>query len=133
MSVIRIDVNGVWAGSGKLVDGRIEDCAAIFCNDEKETAKIYEIIEKAIQEGEFAVSVQVAGFINLNIDWYIEDDISDNLRSEIAEAVEASGVCCPEQVVDACIAVAANGGCWQVELASAIANDAAERKALGID
>lgn len=59
--------------------------------------------------------------------------ISDDLRNEIAEAVEASGVCCPEQVCDACIAVAADGGCWRAELASAIANDAAERKALGID
>lgn len=59
--------------------------------------------------------------------------VGDDLRSEIAEAVEAAGVCCPEQVCDACIAVAAEDGCWRAELAKAIASDAAERKALGIN
>lgn len=59
--------------------------------------------------------------------------VGDDLRDEIAEAVEAAGVCCPEQVADACLAVAANEGCWQAELAKAIANDASERKALQIN
>lgn len=59
--------------------------------------------------------------------------ISEDLREEIVEAVEASGVCCPEQVCDACIAVAADGGDWQAELAKAVVNDKSERKALGIE
>ena len=136
-TVIEISANGSWAGSGKLIDGRIEDCAANFCNDDSESLKVYELIEKAIAEGENAISIQLAGYINLNIDWVITepavDDISDELREEITDAVLAADVCCEESVCDACIAVAKSGGDWRAELAKAIANDSAERKTLGVN
>ena len=59
--------------------------------------------------------------------------INETLRDEIVEAVTAADVCCPEAVCDAVLAVAAAGGDWRAELARAQANDAAERRALGID
>jgi hypothetical protein len=61
-----------------------------------------------------------------------EIDYSD-LINEISAAVEAADVCCPEQVSDACLAIAKDGGDWKAELARAKANDADERKALGIE
>lgn len=56
----------------------------------------------------------------------------DSLREEIADAVEASDVCCPEQVTDAVLAVAVAGGDWQAELAGAVERDSSERRSLGI-
>jgi hypothetical protein len=61
-----------------------------------------------------------------------EIDYSD-LIDEISTAVEAADVCCPEQVSDACLAIAKNDGDWKAELARAKANDADERKALGVE
>jgi hypothetical protein len=45
---------------------------------------------------------------------------------EIVNAVLEADLCSPEQVCDAVLAVANAGGDWRVELAKAIANDAAE-------
>jgi hypothetical protein len=59
--------------------------------------------------------------------------ISDQLREEIVAAVSAADVCCEEQVCDAFLAVAQAGGDWKAEIAKAKANDAAERKVLGIN
>ena len=57
----------------------------------------------------------------------------DELISEIAEAVEAADVCAPEQVADMCMIAAKEGRDWRAELARAKANDADERKTMGID
>ena len=54
-------------------------------------------------------------------------------REEILTAVEAADVCCPEQVCDVVLAAAESGRDWKAELAQAIANDASERKTLGIE
>ena len=52
---------------------------------------------------------------------------------EIVAAVLEADLCCPEQVCDAVLAVANAGGDWRVELAKAVANDADECIALGIE
>ena len=48
------------------------------------------------------------------------------LIREVAEAVDAAGVYCPEAVADACIRIALAGGDWRGELRGAITNDAKE-------
>lgn len=48
------------------------------------------------------------------------------LIREVAEAVDAAGVFCPEAVADACIRIALTGGDWRGELRAAITNDARE-------
>lgn len=56
--IIIIYCDGVFSGSGKLVDGcHIEDCAARFCDDEDESLEVYEIIEDAVASGESSVQV----------------------------------------------------------------------------
>lgn len=50
----------------------------------------------------------------------------------IGQAVEASGVCCPEQVADMCILAFDRGGDWRMVLADAVRADASERRALDI-
>lgn len=50
-TVIEISMDGVWAGSGKLIDGRIEDCSAQFCDDNDESLEVYDLIENAIEVG----------------------------------------------------------------------------------
>ena len=133
-ATISISANGTWAGSGKLVNGRIEDCGAQFCDDNEESLKAYDLIEEANERGDDNISIQIAGYINLNISWDIfEPGISDDLREEITQAIQDADVCCEEAVCDACLAVASAGGDWRAELAKAKANDASERKALGID
>lgn len=77
----------------------------------------------------FGVQVESKGGETL---WDSSDDERD-LLDQVSDAVESSGVCCPEQVVDAVYAIAQAGGDWKAELAKAVANDASERKALGID
>jgi len=51
---------------------------------------------------------------------------NETTREEIIDAVTAADLCSPEQVCDAVLAVANAGGDWRVELAKAIARDAAE-------
>ena len=50
----------------------------------------------------------------------------ETTREEIIDAVIAADLCSPEQVCDVVLAVANSGGDWRVELAKAVANDAAE-------
>ena len=60
-----------------------------------------------------------------------EDDYRNGIdwdNEEIIDAVIAADLCCPEQVCDGVLAVANAGGDWRVELAKAVANDAAEAK-----
>lgn len=54
-------------------------------------------------------------------------------REEIIEAVTAAGLCCEAAVCDAVLDVAKQGGDWRAELDRAIAADAVESKAMGID
>lgn len=61
-----------------------------------------------------------------------DKDLPEQTRDEIVAAVEAADVCCPEQVCDTVLSVAQSGGDWKAELAKAKANDADERKALGV-
>lgn len=75
---------------------------------------------------EFAVSNSEGGYAH-----WVGVMVGDDLRDEIAQAVEDAGVCCPEQVCDACLAVAAAGGIWELELSKALQNDTGERRALG--
>ena len=59
-TVISISVDNVWAGSGKLRDGVIEDCGAQFGADQDESEVVYEMIEDAIEEGKDAIKVQMS-------------------------------------------------------------------------
>ena len=49
-TIITISVNGIWAGSGNLVEGRITGCGCVFGNSQDESEVIYELIEDAIAE-----------------------------------------------------------------------------------
>ena len=55
---ISISVDGIWAGSGKLENEQIVDCAAQFCRDADESEEIYEMIEQAIASGKSSVTVE---------------------------------------------------------------------------
>lgn len=57
MTTISIDENGIWAGSGTLRDGIIEDCMAILGDDQDMAEKAYEAIEQAIADGESSVTI----------------------------------------------------------------------------
>jgi len=65
-------------------------------------------------------------------DWRINVTI-ETTREEILDALTAADLCCPDIVGDAVLAVANAGGDWRVELAKAVANDAAECDAIGVE
>ena len=67
---ISISVNGAWAGSGKLVNGRITDCGAQFCEDADESEEVYGLIEAAIDECRDSLSVDTDDG-QLSITWSI--------------------------------------------------------------
>ncbi len=50
-ATISIAMDGVWAGSGKLRDGTIQDCGAQFCDDNDASLSVYPLIEAAIAAG----------------------------------------------------------------------------------
>jgi hypothetical protein len=60
-TVISISMDGVWAGSGKLRDGIIEDCGAQFCDDNDESLLIYDKIEQAIAADRNELTVTIDG------------------------------------------------------------------------
>lgn len=70
-TTISISMNGVWAGSGKLRDGVIEDCGAQFCSDNDESLEVYEMIEEAIAAGRDHVSVELSDDVTHRITWSI--------------------------------------------------------------
>lgn len=51
VSEISISVDGVWAGSGRVVDGYIVDCGAVLAGGQDESDDVYDLIEEAIGEG----------------------------------------------------------------------------------
>lgn len=58
---ISISVDGVWAGSGVLRDGTIENCGAQFCDDLDKSAIVYEKIESAIAKGKDSINIRING------------------------------------------------------------------------
>jgi len=54
---ISINENGVWAGTGILRDGVIEDCPAILGDNQDMEEAVYEAIEDAIAAGESSVTL----------------------------------------------------------------------------
>jgi hypothetical protein len=56
---IGIIMDGVWAGTGNLVNGSIRDCGAQFCDDADESEVIYSLIEDAIAEGKDKLKVEL--------------------------------------------------------------------------
>jgi len=59
-TTISISQDNVWAGSGKLTDGIISDCAAQFGADQDESENVYEMIEEAIEEGKDSLRVELS-------------------------------------------------------------------------
>lgn len=60
-TTISISLDGIWAGSGKLVDGRIEDCGAQFCDDNDASLAVYDLIESAIAAGRNSLTTEIDG------------------------------------------------------------------------
>lgn len=69
---ISISMDGTWAGSGRLVNGRIEDCGAQFCDDNDASLEIYDDIETAIGNGRDSVNVTIDGESH-EITWSLVD------------------------------------------------------------
>lgn len=67
-TVISIAVDGVWAGSGNLREGIIENCGAQFCDDADESENVYVRIEAAIELGKDSIE-----FNGQKITWSIVD------------------------------------------------------------
>jgi len=72
VDTIVISVDGKWFGSGKMVNGRIEDCAANFCDDSDESEAIYRLIEEKIEKRADQMTVDIDGVDRL-IEWSFED------------------------------------------------------------
>lgn len=58
---ISISMDGIWAGSGQLRDGTIENCGAQFCDDNDKSLAVYEQIEQAIAAGRDSLKVTIDG------------------------------------------------------------------------
>ena len=67
--VISISMDQVWAGIGELINGRIEDCGAQFCDDTDESESVYELIEEAIEAGKDSVTVTFDDNVTRVIAW----------------------------------------------------------------
>lgn len=52
MSKISIYANGVWAGEGRFLGGKIVDCPAVLGGSQDASDEIYESIEDAIAAGD---------------------------------------------------------------------------------
>lgn len=71
-TTITILVDGVVAGYGRLVDGHIADCGAVFANDQDESENVYELIEEAIGEGKDSLKVELSNLDSaVRITWDI--------------------------------------------------------------
>lgn len=70
---IVIDIDGIWAGTGDLRDGKyVDNCGAQFCNDNDASLKVYDEIESAIERGEESISVEIDGETH-TISWMITE------------------------------------------------------------
>lgn len=78
-SPISINMDNVWAGSGKLrtwSDESVEivDCGAVFAGDQDESENVYELIQDAIEEGKDSLKVELSDRdYAVNITWTIGD------------------------------------------------------------
>jgi len=71
-TTISISVDGVWAGSGKLIDGKIVDCGSQFSADHDESESVYELIEDAIEHGHQWADADLSDQDNLvHVTWSI--------------------------------------------------------------
>ena len=59
-TTISLAVDGIWAGSGKLIGGNIRDCGAVFCDDQDESETVYEMIEEAIAAGKQSLKIELS-------------------------------------------------------------------------
>lgn len=59
-TTISLAVDGIWAGSGKLIGGVIRDCGAVFAGDQSESENVYELIEEAIADGKQSLKVELS-------------------------------------------------------------------------
>jgi hypothetical protein len=71
-TVIEISMDGVWAGSGNLVDGRVDNCGAQFCDDTDRSLAVYDLIDAAIAAGKDSIKVDLDGHTR-RITWHIHD------------------------------------------------------------
>lgn len=58
---ISISMDGIWAGSGQLRDGIIENCCAQFCDNNDASLLVYDLIEDAIANGHDSLKVEING------------------------------------------------------------------------
>lgn len=75
MTTIEILADRVWAGKGKLVNGVIEDCAAILGGSQDAAEAAYEEIERAIEDGR-----DVAIVDGVRYTWTIERVAPETMR-----------------------------------------------------
>lgn len=61
MTTISVYVDDVLAGSGTLKDGVIRDCGAQFCQDVRESDRVYDQIEEAIEASDRSITLQLDG------------------------------------------------------------------------
>lgn len=72
---ISISVDGVWSGSGRVVDdSRIVDCGAVFAGGQDESDDVYEAIEEAISEGRDSQRIEHADGTTHVYTWSIATD-----------------------------------------------------------
>lgn len=71
-TTISIAMDGIWAGSGTLRDGIIENCGAQFCDDNDASLAIYEQIEAAIADGRRELRTKIDGETR-RLTWTIVD------------------------------------------------------------
>lgn len=76
---ISLNVDNIWAGSGKLrtwSDESVEiiDCGAIFAGNQDESENVYELIQDAIKEGKDSLKVELSDRDSaVRITWTIGD------------------------------------------------------------
>lgn len=109
----------------------------------KEVAKALKLLKPFATRVE-TFGVEIQGGLGLTVAWNdghtanfhslkeAEEKASEMYLREISKAVDAADLCCPVEVVDACLRSAMDGKNWKKELAQAIANDAKEAAKLGL-
>jgi hypothetical protein len=74
VSRISISVDGVWAGSGRVVDGSIADCGAVFASGQDESDDVYDLLDEAIGDGLDHLNVEHADGTTHRYSWTITQD-----------------------------------------------------------
>ena len=71
---ISISVDGVWAGSGRLIDNRIVDCGAVLASGQFDSDDVYELIEDAISRGRDTQRIEHEDGTTHSYTWSITTD-----------------------------------------------------------